>query len=39
MEEKNFYEGSRARVDLAPSLGGLEFYFYKYLEKIEFLYI
>ena len=37
---KNFYDGSRARATLAPSLSGLECYFFFIIRKIEFsLYI
>ena len=36
---KNFYDGSRARATLAPSLSGLECYFYFIIRKIEFSYI
>ena len=36
---KNFYDGSRARATLAPSLSGLECYFFFIIRKIEFSYI
>ena len=36
---KNFYDGSRARATLAPSLSGLECYFYFIFRKKEFSYI
>jgi len=39
MKEKNFYDGSRARATLAPSLSGLECYFFFIIRKIEFSYI
>ena len=39
MKEKNFYDGSRARATLAPTLSGLECYFFFIIRKIEFSYI
>ena len=39
MKRKNFYDGSRARATLAPSLSGLECYFFFIIRKIEFSYI
>jgi len=36
---ENFYDGIRARATLAPSLSGLECYFYFIFRKIELSYI